>query len=640
MAARVQGYGRAAVTASSPRGRGLVWTAVTCKAWRPLLAVPVLTAIAAPGLYVVAVLVHVWLRRRPDAHVAFVMALGSAVTAAGAVLVLHAVSGWGAYAGAWTLLFVHQTVTLGALAAVMFPGALAGPAAAAGWWRLDQWHRERQPVGGGASRAERERVEAERIGGKLRRGQEARHVGGKQRKGVGTGDPSGPVLGVVVSDRGLGWGKVGRPCQAPVRQVIHMAVLGASGSGKSELVHNLAEWSIGHTREQVVFINAKEDPGASARVIAAAEAAGKTTRLLVPGASPYDALRGSEDEVRQRLGAAEIFSEPHYEHGTAVLLGIALRQMRAAGRPAGTVADVVQMLADRDAMRLMARGDPLMSLVLDHIDARSWDGAVTRYASVAMTLAAWTGTPGTGGWALEDADVCCIDLPTSTQPKAAQTLLRWCLLDLFSVLTGPRRPREPDGRFRPLRVFLEELSALDEDPVIMRQVVNAMERARAARARFVVVAQDAEGLGAPRAQKAVLNSATTVTFRQGDDPERLTRLTGTIQRYEASGAYEGITGQSRESGSVREQEAFRVNPNELRGLPVGDAFVLHHDGAARITVGLGAGHYGVHPVPAWLGELQQQPRAIDKGGGQQKPSRGPKPPAGPTGTQRSGKEPI
>src|SRR5205814_9133442 len=124
-------------------------------------------------------------------------------------------------------------------------------------------------------------------------------------------------------------------------------------------------------------------------------------------------------------------------------------------------------------------------------------------------------------------------------PDAARMLLRWVLTDLFAYRTGPRRPRGPDGRPRPLTVILEELSALDDDPVIMRQVVNAMERARAAGARFVIVAQGPSGLGDDRTQDAVLTNATVVTFRQISEAQRVSDLAGTQTRLEASGAYEG-----------------------------------------------------------------------------------------------------
>ena len=87
-----------------------------------------------------------------------------------------------------------------------------------------------------------------------------------------------------------------------------------------------------------------------------------------------------------------------------------------------------------------------------------------------------------------------MDLPTSSEPDAAQALLRHVLKDLWAYLGSPP-PRGPDGRYRPLLVVLEELSALDDDPVIGRAVVNAMERGRSARARFVPVVQGPSGAG-------------------------------------------------------------------------------------------------------------------------------------------------
>jgi hypothetical protein len=579
--------------------------------WLGLAAVG-LVLVLAPGLYAAAVVTHLRLRRRPDRYVAVVLAIPSAAAAAAALLIMQAMSGWGAYFTLWAAMVLHGVVTAGALAAVGLAGLAAGPAAGAAWWAADQWHRERAMVGGLASRRHRENTEARHRGERLRRAQEARHTRGRTRRGVGTGTAAGPYFGIVQADRGLRWGRTGRACQLPAAKVAHIVVAGASGAGKSELVHRLCEWTVEHTDAQVIYLNAKEPaPGdePSRRLIAHAEAHGKTGRALIPGVAPYDGFRGTPAEVRQRLLSAEMWSEPFYKHGTTVLLALALGVLSATGRPAGQLADVLTLLCDRGQMQLLAATDPLAGDILAHVDERSWAGTVQRYASLALTMARWTGPRELGGWSFEDADVCCMDLPTSTEPDAAQALLRHVLKDLWGYLTGPaRRPRGGDGRFRPLLVVLEELSALDADPVIGRSVVNAMERGRAARTRFVPVVQGPSGLGDDRTIDSVLTNATTISFRQISEAQRIAELAGTVTRLEASGTYAGHGLRGLDSGSAREQETYRVQPNELRALGTGEAYVIHHGAAARVSVGLPAGAFGVYPVPAWLDHAQPGPQ--------------------------------
>jgi hypothetical protein len=98
----------------------------------------------------------------------------------------------------------------------------------------------------------------------------------------------------------------------------------------------------------------------------------------------------------------------------------------------------------------------------------------------------------------------------------------------------------------------------------------------------------------------ILANATTISFRQISEAQRIAELAGTVTRLEASGTYAGHGLRGLDSGSAREQETYRVQPNELRALGTGECYVIHHGAAARVSVGLPAGAFGVYPVPAWL----------------------------------------
>jgi hypothetical protein len=586
-----------------PRGPGLVYTAWKSAGWwwRSLLLVLAAVLVLAPVLYAVAAFTHVRLRHRPDALAALVIALPSAVAAAAALLIMRAVAGWGGYLAAWSLLFVHGTVTLAALAAVLIGGAVAGPAAGAAWWRADQWHRERALVGGEGTRREREDCEAARRARRLHKAQEARHTAGKTRRGVPLGNRAGPNLGLVQSDRGLGWGKTGRPLRLPMSEVGHLTVLGGTGTGKSEAVHVLCEWVLEHTGAQLIYLNAKEpaagqEPGR--RLVAHAQTLRKTSRMLLPGYAPYDPFRGDTAELRQRLTSAEVFTEPYHEAGAEVILTLALETLAAQGRPATDLPGLLLHLSNREVITALTRRDPLAAAALQHIDARSWSGAVQRYAAAAAGLAGWIGPRGAGGWTWEDADVCAVDLPTNTEPKTARTLLRWQLRDLTAYLTHPeRRPKLPDGELRPLVLVVEEVSACDSDPIITGTLANMAERARGAACRLVVVAQSPAGLGTEQTVDALLTNTCVITFRQIKAAQDLADLAGTRTRLEASGAYETQAGRSWDRGSAREQETYAIAPNELRRLDVGEAFVIYRGRSARIAVAMAAGAYGVRELP-------------------------------------------
>lgn len=496
-------------------------------------------------------------------------------------------------------------------------GLLCGPLLGVGAAWLDQSYRERAPLGGQQIRERREHIEDARLRWWTQRRQAAaygptagsavaRVVG---RSAVPLGDTRGPFLGTYL--RGdLDWrGPRGR-VQVPWARTGHIHVEGRSQSGKSELVYGITEWYMAEVGGQVVRINCKQAaPGAeSARRLAAhAEVTGLSCNVLLAGTRPYDIMRGSTSEVRQRLMDVELFSEPHHEAGTNLFLAFGLEKMATEGRPARDLAEVLREVMDRARVTQWAAQSPFAARLLAMIDERSWNGAAQRYASDALDLHGWTGGEADGGWAIEDADVSVLDLPTSSEPKAARMLLRLVLADLIAYLTNERRQRQADGSYRPLLIVLEELSALDSDPKIARSIVNLMERALGADARFVVVSQDATGLGSERERSAVLTNSTVVSFAQVTQAQTIAELGGTRQVAEASAAYQGRMYGRMEAGSVRYQDQFAVNPNELRSLSRGEAFVFDGGRYLKLAATMGALGYQV-PASAAGEELDQVQR--------------------------------
>jgi hypothetical protein len=137
--------------------------------------------------------------------------------------------------------------------------------------------------------------------------------------------------------------------------------------------------------------------------------------------------------------------------------------------------------------------------VAELVDAFNYNdlgGALMRHASMAMHLRSWIGPTPAGGWALEDADIACIELPTVSRPEAATALMRLILRDFGSYLVDSnRRQTGPDGTPRPVLMVIEEAGAVAGDTVIGREFVNQVERNRDAGAYSVLTAQDPTGFG-------------------------------------------------------------------------------------------------------------------------------------------------
>src|SRR5690606_30300159 len=278
-------------------------------------------------------------------------------------------------------------------------------------------------------------------------------------RAVPLGEARGPYLGRYLD------GDLGEPWQSKKggfallnAQAAGPAVVavGRTGSGKSETVLRIAEWALETEESQVIYLNGKEAaPGKepSRRLLAHAESLGVTGRVLVPSVSPWDFMRGTPAQVRNRLMDAELFSEPHHEAGTNMTLAFGLHKLAMEGRPAGQITDVMRELANRKQVAQWAAHDPFAAQLLNMVDERSWNGAVQRYTANAMDLQGWTGPAAAGGWGFEDARLCCIDLPTSSERRAARMMLRFALSDLEAYLKDEsRRPRRWDGAFVALPV--------------------------------------------------------------------------------------------------------------------------------------------------------------------------------------------
>lgn len=579
----------------------------------------VLAALLLP-VVLVAAAVHLALRRWPDRLWVKLAAFGALPLAGLGVWALtvpylgSAADGFGALADA---LFGWGDAALTGTDGWRYAGygLMVGPFAGALWSWADQWYRERSPFGGQQSQARRERAEHTRKTRWAHARQQATYAGTAPeplrriaaRKAVPLGNQQGPFLGRHLGGD-LPWkAKYGR-LQLPWDDTGHIHVEGRTQRGKSETVFGLAEWFLERaagvygvpTGGQVIYLNCKEAaPGKepSRRLQSDAEDLAMSCNVLVPGYAPYDAMRGTADQVRNRLMDTQVFTEPHHEAGVNVTLAFGLEQLAAEGKPARDLADVLQRITDRNRVKAEAATSPFATRLLDMIDENSWKGTTQRYMSAAIHLAGWAGPANAGGWAFEDAAVSVLDFPTSSEPKAAQMLWRLNLADLIAYVTSPRRPRRDDGSFVPLLVIAEEVSALDADPIVGRQMVNLMERALGADARIVSVSQDVLGLGDERAQSAVLTNSTVVSFAQNVQAQKIAELAGTREFPEASGAYEGTVAPKLDTGTIRVQEQYAVNPNELRNLPRGRAVVLSDGHYAHLAATMAAKGYRLPDSP-------------------------------------------
>jgi hypothetical protein len=90
-----------------------------------------------------------------------------------------------------------------------------------------------------------------------------------------------------------------------------------------------------------------------------------------------------------------------------------------------------------------------------------------------------------------------------------------------------------------------------------------------------------------------MNAASTIICHRLADPDPVVTRAGTVRRAERSHqlGHAGPTG----AGSLRIQDAYRVDPNDVRSLPAGVAFVVSGGRAANVVVARGGQALPVGP---------------------------------------------
>jgi hypothetical protein len=468
------------------------------------------------------------------------------------------------YAAAWGRLLSavvsghHHLVSALAALGVMAPASLplgfgAGLLALVAL----QAQAERHPLRGREARERR-----------LRLAQAAAVRDAGQPDGVPMSAEGAPVLGVWLGgDQCAEW-KEGRWAVLP-ESVAHVVALGATGSGKTETVLRLATAHL-ELGWRVLVVDAKEDPEPRERFggLATARGLAQDRVKLWPGNGPLDLCRGDAAAQKDRWMACAAWSEPYYRSVAATVLSLTCYERTGAPTTPG------EFLSRLDGQHLKsAWAGTANGPVAAALSPQDVQGVRYRYFTLVSDLERAGAIPAAeeSAWGWEDADAAWVTLPTATRPELAGAFGRAALVDLIGYFRDPTRRTTR----RPILLIIEEMGAITSaDEATAAAVVEAVERSRSAGVRCVVSAQTPEGLGTPPAQDRLLHGGAAVLAHRMANPEPVVRLLGTQLGWEASlGVDAG--GNLGEFGSVREQHQWRVPPDIVRRLPVGQAICAH-----------------------------------------------------------------
>jgi conjugal transfer pilus assembly protein TraD len=362
---------------------------------------------------------------------------------------------------------------------------------------------------------------------------------------------------------------------SPSRLCRHLLVCGATGSGKTETLLRLA-WTLAQTSDAPVFyLDGKGDRQTAGRFCGLMADAGRTTRVFP--SEPFDGWRGQAHEIHGRL--MEIIDYTS-EGPAAWYRDVAKTVLRlVCEHPDGPPRSSTQALERMDVDTLAAAHQG--SSALAALTAQQIKQVRLRYeAFFGQTRGALDGT-----WAWEDTTAAYLLLDSLALREETAGLARMIFEDFAHYFTS----RKPRSQFAVL--IVDEFSSLAQGA----GMAGRIEQARGFNTSLILAPQVVAGMGDEQEAARILGSVETVVCHRVNTPEDIIALAGTRKTVEYSTHYatEGATGE----GSARIQHQFKIDPNKVRALPPGQAYVISRGRAMKIQMLLAPDLPGALPTP-------------------------------------------
>ncbi len=334
----------------------------------------------------------------------------------------------------------------------------------------------------------------------------------------------------------------------------HLLVCGATGSGKTETLLRLA-WAVASESDAPVFyLDAKGDQRNAERFCGLMADAGRSTRVL-PN-EPFDGWRGLPNDIHGRLMQVIDYSSDGPASWYRDIAKTTLRLV--CDQPAGPPRSSRELLdrMDLEALKLMHPGSTAVAALTD-----------SQVGQVRLRYEAFFGQCGTtldGGWAWEDTRAAYLMVNSLTLQEEAAGLARYLLEDYSHYFTA----RKPRDQFCVL--IVDEFSSVAGAASMAARV----EQARGFNASLVLAPQVLEGMGGETETARILGSVETVIAHRVNTPDPIVALAGTRQRPTLTTRLdeEGL----RRERTVRMDDRLTIDPNKVRSLPPGVAYVISH----------------------------------------------------------------
>ena len=349
----------------------------------------------------------------------------------------------------------------------------------------------------------------------------------------------------------------------------HVCIIGGTGTGKTvtqlRLVSafmRLSEANPGEPPIRILFVDAKGLADDNRQQFGDLAWARGYRNIRYWPESPLCGFDGTGAQLRERLSGLFHGGESPFHHAEAVtMLDLAL----AAGSPPRTLSELIERVRPGVTVALYERevSEPAHALKAEaaSFSATQWNSLYLRLRALAATVGDRFDSSD-AAWTIRDVDAAWISVPGTSSPQTAGDVASWVLSMIGELAASPDNRRTI--------ICLDEFSAVGQDQRASQFAAGLVERTRSAGIAIVVGAQTVASLG--ESADRLLQTCGTVITHRTPLPGPIVELAGTIQVWEDSQTVDGFGVRNATSGRLQQQ--FRVQPDLIRSLPVGEAVVI------------------------------------------------------------------
>jgi len=376
----------------------------------------------------------------------------------------------------------------------------------------------------------------------------------------------------------------------------HVSVIGATGSGKTELLKRLIFELLFNTDRDVFLIDGKGDPELALAIRGLVyKARGVEAPIFRMGygtaGAVYDGFRGDAEAIKNRL--VELAGIPALEGNATHYANLHRNVLQlvcyAEEGPPQSFAELRRRLHPkwlRDTYKTNPSAMWIVELVTQ--EKGKEPNALTQLAlQLLPVITELERKVAPHGFALEDTSCAIFSIRTQTVSDIAQRFLHYLIED-FKDYIGNRQTR-------PAELLLDEYA-----PFKSENMHSLLSLARSSNLGVGILTQDVATLGDEQMQQLILANTRTKILMATDFPEAIAKLAGT--EYQPESSYQHLEGEQTGVGTTRIQHTFKIDPNEVAKLPAGQAFIIRQREVAKFYV------HRVNHIPSAPPEPEHQER--------------------------------